>query len=65
MHHILEFVNRELKEPIEQRKHFKLTQANTVQDAVKMLANAWNLVSLIVVTNCCLTRQILASHQNA
>lgn len=63
INHVLKFVNDQMKEPPETRKPFKLTQAVTIYDTVRMMATPWNLVPLKVVVNGWLSCSIIAPYQ--
>lgn len=61
--HILEYVDKLMLLPAEERGTFKIWQAVTTYDAVCMMAKAWNMVPQSVVINGWLQTGILAPFQ--
>lgn len=47
--HILKYINLELERPIEQRKQFKINEAVTTYDVVKMMSISWDMMSTSAV----------------
>lgn len=62
--HILAYVEKKMALPLVERKPFKMNEAVSTYDAVRLMKEAWDLVPVSVVLNGWLKTGILAPFQN-
>ena len=61
--HFLQYINFQLCKPAELQKPFKMTEAVTIYDAIKMMAEAWDMVPTTAILSGWKTVAILAPFQ--